>query len=100
MPLIRGLGIQLKRHPDIWLRTEILEAEVLANDTDHFVRLPAERDRFADHVGRRAVVTIPESLADQDDLRPFWSILLGRKRSAANDWCAKQLERVRADACG
>ena len=79
MSLIGAIWVELKGRPYIRWRIAV-EIEAGREDSDDDVRVAAEQNRFPNDIGVAAEPTLPEAMADDDDMSPAWPVFLGGKR--------------------
>jgi hypothetical protein len=92
--LVGGVGIQLKRHPDVWSGTKFAHIETLVDDSKDDVAIAAQRNRLADD-GRIAAKTAgPEVVTEQGDIGAARRILLRAKGAAPQNWCTEAAEVI------
>ena len=78
MALILGVGVQLKRHPDVGRGAELPEIEGGADDADHHVGIAAQRDGLAENLRIAGKAPLPAILAEDRDLLAVRQVFLRR----------------------
>src|SRR5258708_5171113 len=100
MPLIGGMGVQLKRHEHVGRRPEVPEIEAGCEDADHDMRIAAQRNRFPDDLRIGRIAPVPKAMAEHDDFLAVRQILLLGEGAATDGSRAEQAEIIRAYLSG
>ena len=95
MRLIDGVGVDLKRRPDVGRVEELRRIEVRRHHADHDVRISAQRNRFADDAAVGGESARPPSVREHRDVRTIRAIFL-RGEGAPDQRCAAQQTKERS----
>src|ERR1019366_9388442 len=74
--LILGVGVELKRHPDIGGGAKLPEVKTGPDDTDHHIGIAAQRDGFADDLRVARKAPLPAILAENGHFLAVRQVLL------------------------
>ena len=97
VPLVSGIGIELKRNPHVGIRIQHPDVWTFVQDADDDVGIAAERHRLADDRRIASKATLPEPLTEHGDPFPVRAIFLGGECAAPRHRYPRQSEIVRAD---
>ncbi len=89
MAEVGAVGVDLEGNPDIGFG---IGKEGFSEDPDDGAGLVAERDAGAHNVGIAAELTLPESVANHDDMAAVRGVFLRCEGAAKLDWRAKEPE--------
>src|SRR5205814_9191234 len=100
MTLIGGIGTELKWNPHIRRGTEIAKIKAGRDDANHYKRVAAERDRFANNLRISRKAPAPKTMAEHHHFVTVRQVLLRCEGAAENRCRSEKAEIIGAHLSG